>query len=413
MPHGSSVKTMEETERMRSEDKIALSMLAGGILALAIALGVSRFAYTPLMPLMQQQARFADDFAGLLASANYAGYLIGALWAAWTSKSTGRAGRLRIHLILTITTVLGMGLSDHTGVWFALRFFSGFTSALVFVLASGIVLEALAFYRRAAWSGWLYSGVGGGIALSAVLIPPLNDIGGWQGGWLGLALISMALMPGIWMLLPERSFSMAQRTDKKLEPPSHSRLLPWLTIAYGLEGLGYIVTGTFLVAWLQRLPDLAQYSFLAWFMVGLAAAPSCVLWITIGVRWGLVKTLIIAHIVQAVGILLPTISPSLSGGLAGAVFFGGTFLGIAALSLVLGRTLAPERADRVIAVLTASFGAGQMLGPTMAGFIAVKAQSLSLPLIGAASTVALGAVSLLLGLICTKGADARPQIERT
>lgn len=129
-----------------------------------------------------------------------------------------------------------------------------------------------------------------------------------------------------------------------------------------------------------------------------------------GFRFGLVGTLILAHLIQALGILLPVLVPSLWGALAGGIFFGGTFLGIAALSLVLGRTLAPERSDRVIAILTAAFGAGQMLGPAIAGALADHTRSFTLPLYGASAIVALGALFLLIGLACTRGATARPLV---
>lgn len=394
---------------MMSEDRRARNILAGGIIALAVALGISRFAYTPILPLMQQDIHFGDDFAGLLASANYAGYLAGALWAAWTSQREARLQRLRTNLVLTIISTLSMGLSADPAIWLGMRFVSGTTSAMVFILASGVVLEALAELRRSSWSGWLYSGVGAGIALSAILVPAFNAVAGWRGSWLGLGAVSAILALGVWWLLPEKTPHIHPASLKKQpETPVFVGMLPWLTIAYACEGLGYIVTGTFLVAWLQRSSELAHIGFLAWLMVGLAAIPSCILWTKTGLRLGLVKTLILAHLVQAIGILLPVFVPSVWGALGGGIFFGGTFLGIAALSLVLGRTLAPERADRVIAILTAAFGAGQMLGPAIAGALADHTQSFTLPLFGAAAIVALGAVFLSIGLACTQGANARP-----
>lgn len=394
---------------MDSEGRAALRTLAGGIIILAVAIGISRFAYTPLLPLMQRDIGFGDDFAGLLASANYAGYLAGALWAAWTSKRSRRLARLRMHLALTIASTLGMGLTLHPGTWMALRFLSGATSALVFVLASGIVLEALADRRRASWSGWLYSGVGAGIALSAVLVPALGELGGWRYGWLGLGSVSMILALAAWRMVPGEPLNVRANAIKQSSvTPGSTDMLPWLTLAYGFEGLGYIVTGTFLVSWLQRSSDLSYVGFLAWLVVGLAAIPSCVLWMRTGLRLGLTRTLILAHLVQAVGILIPLFAPSVWGALAGGVFFGGTFLGITALTLVLGRTLAPERSDWVISILTAAFSAGQMLGPVIAGTLADHTRSFTLPLSGAAAIVALGALFLIIGLVRTRGAVARP-----
>lgn len=394
---------------MDREGRTALRTLAGGIITLAIALGISRFAYTPLLPLMQQATYFGDNFAGFLASANYAGYLAGALWAAWSANRDARIERLESNLVLTIGSTLCMGLSADPAIWMGLRFISGFTSAMVFILASGVVLEALTELRRPSWSGWLYSGVGAGIALSAILIPALHSVTGWRGGWVGLGAVSAILASIVWRLIPEHTHNpLAETPKRQSSTPGFSGMLPWLTIAYACEGLGYIVTGTFLVAWLQRSSALAHVGFIAWLMVGLAAIPSCVLWMKAGLRLGLGRTLILAHLVQAVGIIIPLFAPSVWGALAGGVFFGGTFLGIAALTLVLGRTLAPECSDRVIAILTAAFGAGQMLGPAIAGALADHTRSFTLPLSGAAAIVALGALFLIIGLVRTWGAVARP-----
>lgn len=392
---------------MDNQDVSTRRILMGGMITLAIALGISRFAYTPLLALMQQDLNFGDDFAGLLASANYTGYLAGALWAAWTSQDPQRLYRLRFNLALTILCTVCMGLTRDPLVWFGLRFVSGTTSAMVFVLASGLVLETLAHRGRHSWSGWLYAGVGSGIALSAILVVPLNLLGGWRAGWIGLAALCLIASWLSWNWIAQDNVTPdqppANKVSNALVLPS-SGLLAWLVVAYGLEGLGYIVTGTFLVTWLERSAEIGQAGFGAWFMVGIAAIPSCVLWMKAGLRFGLVQTLIAAHLVQAVGILLPLVSTSLWAMLAGAIFFGGTFLGITALSLVLGRCLAPHGSGKIVALLTASFGAGQMLGPIIAGYLVTQTHSTHLPLIGAAAVVAGGALLLAIGLACTQGA---------
>lgn len=385
---------------MQSQSHVARRTLAGGVTAMAIALGISRFAYTPLLPLMQQALAFSDTFAGTLGSANYAGYLAGAVWAAWSAARDRRVRRLRCNLLLTIASVLLMGLTSQPAIWIGLRFLSGFTSAMVFVLASGIVLEALAGLNRPAWSGWLYAGVGLGIALSALLVPLFGRLAGWQGGWLGLSACCLLLAPLTWFWLPSREQPDIQPavTNDRFKS-GREGFLTWLTIAYALEGLGYIVTATFQVSWLQRSGALSELSYLAWLVVGLAAIPSSVLWIRASPRLGLPRTLFTAYLVQVTGMLLPLLTPSAWGALVGALCFGGTFLGIAAMTLVLGRALDPGRSDRVIAILTAAFGLGQMLGPTIAGVIADQTRSFTLPALGAAAIVLLGAASIAIGRI--------------
>jgi predicted MFS family arabinose efflux permease len=373
-------------------------VLVGGIVALAIVMGVGRFAYTPLLPLMQRDLPLPDDMAGYLASANYAGYLLGALWAALAPAKFGRTGTLKANLLVNLASTAGMGITSDFGLWIFLRFVSGVSSAVVFVLASGIVLQALVRNGRAGWSGFLYAGVGIGIALTALAVPVFDPPFGWRGGWMGLAILStlLAWMPWKWLEdAPQGTAS------PKAESPSgpFRGYLPWLTAAYFCEGLGYIITGTFLVALLHRMPGLEGTGTLAWLLVGLAAIPSCVLWMRIGMWIGPVWGLITAHLVQAVGIVLPIVWPGLPGALGGAILFGGTFMGITTLTLFLGRSIAPAQANRAIGLLTAAFGTGQILGPSIAGILAVSTRSFSIPLIVGSLTVTAGALCLLIGLL--------------
>lgn len=387
---------------MTKPDAEIQKILGSGMIALGIALGVSRFAYTPLLPLMQRDLILPDDFAGYLASVNYLGYLAGALWAAYSPEKFRNGSRLPTHLLINLAATAGMGLVSGRGIWMILRLVSGFSSAMIFVVASRIVLQTLACHDRQSWSGWLYAGVGIGIVITALTVPILDRYFGWQGGWLGLTAICSILVwaPMIWLRgrRPDRETAQAPRISSH----EHRSFLPWLLAAYFLEGLGYIVTGTFLVALLHRLPGLEASAAVAWLLVGAAAIPSCVLWMRIGLRIGLVRGLIAAHLVQTVGILLPVIQPNLVGALAGAVFFGGTFVGIATLNIFLGQAIAPGRAEWAIGLLTAAFGAGQIIGPSVAGVLAVAFDSLFPALTGSAATVFAGALCLWVGLTFTR-----------
>jgi len=371
-------------------------ILSAGIAALVIAMGVSRFAYTPLLPIMQSEAGLSVTFAGYLASINYAGYLLGALWMTWhPPEATTR--QLRQQLLINIFTTALMACTDMFMAWAAMRLIAGFSSAMIFVLASGIVLEHLALHQRQGWSGWLYSSIGSGIVITALTVPPLGAHFGWQGSWLGLGILSflIAYPAYYWLDLPHTASPPVGRTPARRT--THG-MLPWLTGAYFCAGFGYIVTGTFLVAMLQRIPELAGSSTLAWLIVGLAAAPSSILWM----RFGLPHpsaALITAHLAQALGIILPVIWPTLTGTLLGALFYGGTFMGIVTLSMHFGRSLTPTTPHRTIGMLTAAFGAGQILGPTVAGWVVTWNQSFTPALYVAASIVLLGALLLSVGAL--------------
>lgn len=254
-------------------------LLIGGILSLIIAMGIGRFAYTPILPLMQKDLSFSNSIAGYLASSNYAGYLLGAILAGIIPLKGYRTMSLRISLIISIITTALMGLTYSYLLWHVLRFISGVSSAFVLVLASGIVLDKLAVINKTSWSGLFYGGVGFGIFLSSLIIPSLNHLFQWEGTWIGLAVVSGILAIFVWIWLDEAPNNVEMKNKQEifaLVPPT--KWLIWLSIAYGLEGLGYIVTGTFIVSIAEKTSYFQKGATLVWMIVGLAAIPSCIIW---------------------------------------------------------------------------------------------------------------------------------------
>jgi predicted MFS family arabinose efflux permease len=169
-----------------------------------------------------------------------------------------------------------------------------------------------------------------------------------------------------------------------------------LIASYFLEGLGYVVTATFLVAIAKQMPGIGGAAETLWIAVGLAGAPSTLLWSRAAARWGAPAALIAAHLVQAAGIVLPVIFDSLWVALVAAVFFGGTFMGITAVIVGFGGRISAQPA-RMIGLLTAAFGLGQMIGPVIAGWLAERQGGFDGSLALAAGAVVLGALLIALG----------------
>jgi MFS family permease len=178
-------------------------------------------------------------------------------------------------------------------------------------------------------------------------------------------------------------------------PPARSHAVPiahvLLFAAYFLEGIGYIVTGTFLVAIVDGTPGLQGIGADVWIVVGLAVIPSAVLWAALAGRAGYARALVGAYLLQEIGIALP-IAGGAGAAFASAVLFGGTFAGITALTLTLGGHLEVSRSARLIGMLTAAFGLGQMIGPVLGGAIAHRAQDFAPALAAAAVCVLTGGV---------------------
>lgn len=396
---------------MDVHDRSLAWTLAGGIAALAISQGIGRFAYTPLLPFMQQALHFGPDVAGYLAAANYAGYLIGALAASAIPPSWPRTQILRSNLVACIVSVAAMALTTSLSAWAVLRVIAGITSAFVLVLASDFVFLRLSRVGRTSLKPVLFGGVGAGTAVSGLVVVATVAPWGWAGGWAAIGAVAALLAPLCWVGLQAPAQPAVSSPGPVAAPhaaASPGFPVPLLLAAYFCEGLGYIVTGTFLVAIVATMPTVAAYAPQTWIVVGLAAVVAAPLWAALASRVGLAWALIVAHVVQAVGVVLPAISPSLGAVLIAALAFGGTFTSISGLSLAFGGQLVPQRSGRLIGLLTAVFGIGQVLGPVIAGELAARRGDFVLSLILAAAAVAFGALMLIIGVMYAARRNPRP-----
>ena len=171
--------------------------------------------------------------------------------------------------------------------------------------------------------GILYGAVGIGLLITGFVVPLLVQTGDWTDLWKGLGLLSFILSMFAWYLLQGTNrdrLTVKATAAATIRPANVQRILIFLIIAYGLEGLGYIVTGTYLVAYAKEVTGILSISSLSWVLVGLAAAPSCVIWSIFASKRGYKLTLIMAMIIQAIGIAIPILIPSLAAILIGSFF---------------------------------------------------------------------------------------------
>jgi MFS family permease len=344
---------------MRPEPDRRWRVVAEGAAGLAVSMGIGRFVYTPILPLMHAQAGLSAEFGSALATANYLGYLAGALLAIFVPALVRSALAYRAGLVVVIVSVALMGATESHAAWFALRLVAGLASALVFVIAVSAMLARLRTHGEHL-AGWGFGGVGAGIALSGVVVLIVRPAGTWREAWLASAALALVLAVLAWGLRPEPAAAATALQGNGSDVRPH-RWFGTLLVSYTLEGIGYIIAGTFLVAAINQ-GAAAWVGTSAWVLAGLAAVPAAALWAALGRRWSRPTLLLAALLIQAFGIALPALVPGVAAALVSAALFGATFLGIASMVLALGAHL---RYPRAVALLTVGYSVGQILGPVI------------------------------------------------
>ncbi len=374
-----------------------LTILARGAATMLIAMGLGRFAFTALLPAMQVGTGFSDADAGWMASLNLAGYLGGVFWAGRAGPAT-KAALFRAGLIVAVVGVAAMALDLGLVYWDVLRFVAGVTSGLLFVLGTSFVFD------RGAASGpsgaaLHFAGVGVGIALSGIVGQLIGD---WRVAWIVLGVVALVLaVVGHGLPAPTPG-----RAAPGASPPA-SVAIRWtpgftlLVVAYALEGLGYIVAGTFLVSILRRAPETAHLASFAWILAGLTAIPSPLVWGRIAHRIGYWGALTLAYGVQAIGIFL-AVAGSPTAALISAASFGFTFVAAAGMSVALGSRLQPGAVGPATALITIGYGVGQIVGPWAAGLAAASTDGFTVPLIGAGAVVVASALLSAVGHVVAR-----------
>ncbi|MFG1959451.1 YbfB/YjiJ family MFS transporter [Nonomuraea sp. NPDC049028] len=357
-----------------------------GAAALAAGMGIGRFAYTAILPLMLAHAGLSPQLGASLATANYIGYLLGAVVAIIAPAMAASRTTLRLSLVILIATLALIPLTHVGALWWLLRLVAGIASSLIFVVAVNAMLTGLRGHAHHL-TGWAFGGIGAGIALSGVVVLILRTAGTWQQAWWTTAALTAVFTVLAWPLHASPTSPHAAPVPPRRGDAVGLRWFGALLVGYTLEGTGYIIAGTFLVAAIdQTAPGWVGSS--AWILVGLGALPSSALWAWLSRTWSRPTLLLVALVVQAVGIALPVLVSGVAVALVSAVLFGATFLGIASLTLAVGAHL---RIPRAVAILTTGYSVGQILGPLVVTPLLHQGYNQAL-LVGAA-LVALAAVA--------------------
>lgn len=372
-------------------------VLLAGLFSQLLCLGVARFAYTPLLPVMQQQTWLSDAQGGWLAALNYAGYMLGALLATSIRSIQLKDTLYRVTLLLALFSTAGMALADSLWLWAAMRFVAGFSSSGAMLLASGLILHWLISHRQRGELGIHFAGLGLGMLLVALAVELMLRLAlDWQAQWWGFTVLAIVLLVPAWAWLPRpaRPVEGSAAGPQPVAPPSRT-FMHLMLGAYFCAGYGYVISATFIVAIVEREPLLAGAGNWTFALVGLAAAPAVVLWDLIARRIGYLGALICAMALQVVGIVLPALTTSLPAVLFSAVLYGGTFLGCVSLVLTMAGRLYPQSPARMMGRMTLAYGAAQIIAPALTGTLAETTGHYYTGLWLAGGFVALGVVLLI------------------
>ncbi|MGF6727808.1 putative MFS family arabinose efflux permease [Paraburkholderia sp. GAS41] len=402
------------------------------MVALAVVLGVGRFAFTPLLPLMLHGGGLDIRHGGWLASFNYAGYFVGAVTCAALRVEPARM--VRTGLLLTVLLTLAMGLTHQFWIWATVRFVAGAVSAWTFVFASQWGLRRLAELDAHGWSGVVYAGPGAGIVATGLFV---SAAGGWGArvGWLSFGLAAAVLSALVWGVFVEKSVAgttsgtpgdvgagAATASNGGVAAPSkgveaapatkpatatatgsaapsrrpalHRADAFWLVLLYGVPGFGYIITATFLPVIARHALPGSAWPDLFWPMFGVALMVGALGAARLPHHWDNRTLLAGCYVLQAVGVAMGIVWPTEGGFGLGSVLIGLPFTAITLFAMREARRLRGNHAAGLMGYATAAYGVGQIIGPLVAAPIAVHTGSFSLALWLAAGALLVGALGL-------------------
>lgn len=390
--------------RPHSARRAALACMA----VLAVALGVGRFAFTPLLPLMLHGGALDLRHGGWLASLNYAGYFVGAVGCVALRFAPARI--VRAGLATTAILIVAMGLTHSFWIWAVVRFVAGAVSAATFVFASQWGLRRLAQLDANAWGGVIFTGPGVGIVATGAMVSVAGGLGA-QAGWIGFGLICALITALVWPVfgddaseLPAAAVTPHARTAAPATPADGARADAfWLVLLYGVPGFGYIITATFLPVIARHALPGSVWPDLFWPMFGVALIVGALSAARVPLHWDNRLILAAGYVLQALGIALGIVWPNAVGFSLGSVLIGLPFTAITLFAMREARLLRGEHAASLMGYATGAYGIGQIAGPLVAAPLAASTGSFSPSLGLAALALLAGAAGLVWRAMRARG----------
>ncbi len=380
---------------------LALALSLGA----AVSLGITRFAYGLLLPVMKSDLAWSYTLAGAMNTVNAAGYLLGALVTPWLLKRLGAARVLLWGAVLASVFMALSGFFIDAAPLLLQRLLAGVASAFVFI-AGGLLAARLgtrAPQQAGLLLGLYYGGVGWGIALSALGVPLLLDAArgvahGWAWAWWGMALLCLVATavlawPAKILQKQELVAQSGQAPEPHLIKKISWRSMAWALAGYTLFGVGYIGYMTFVIALLREQGASAGAVTLFYTLLGLAVVASARIWARLLDRAQGGGALALLNALLGVATVLPALTAAWPVVLASGLLFGAVFLSLVASTTAFVRHNLPSAQWAAgISAFTIVFAFGQIVGPTVVGWIADGPGGLARGLIYSAAALWLGAL---------------------
>lgn len=334
---------------------------------LLLGMGIGRFLFTPMLPVMLNEGTLSLSQLSIIASSNYAGYLLGSLLLSFGPLSHNKDSKnlFILSCFATAIFILAMAITNDYYILLIIRFLAGIASAGCMVFGSAILLQHTNKKRIV---GSMFAGIGIGIFLGNEYIEDgkLHHLSAaWL--WIGSGVFALILAIIITMLLPQK---LPGKNTQRTEPGDKNKSVSWkyLLIMYGFAGFGYIITATYLplMAKSFQQPVLAAH---LWSITGIGIFFGSYIWIWLAHVLGSLRALTLNLFLQAlcvVAIILPTSSLLL---VISSFGFGATFMGTCAIAMPFSRTIAAPNNVNLLASMALTYGIGQIAGPLVTNML--------------------------------------------
>ena len=351
---------------MNKTNNVAILILTG-IAALTIAVGIGRFSYTPILPYMISELNLTTTEAGLIASSNYLGYLLGSLIPIFPQFPKNIRSIFIYSIFISIISLFAMGLTNTFEVFILIRFIHGIFSAFVLILGTSLIVSHVQKKGKIFLGTAHFSGVGLGMALSAIVVSYLGFLNfTWDELWFSIGILAIMLSFQIIKFTPIQKAEVKYNLKSKNKTSLGFFLI---TISYGLYGFGYVAFGTFISTMSRLTPGLEKTEPYVWFVVGVTGIPSVFFWNWFGSKIGNDIGLFLANLILGLGVLFSVLINNEFGIFISCILFGLSFVPITSMCLLEGQERFSGSFIVSTAILTFSFSIGQMIGPYLSGLL--------------------------------------------